>query len=77
METDDSVVISQGPCPSCPSSDAYTTYSDSHCFCFSCGHYEKGDSSQASQLPTYHTSKMVNYTGDFAMLRSRNITEET
>ena len=30
----------QGPCPACPSSDAYTTYEDGS-YCYSCGHSTK------------------------------------
>ena len=75
--SDDNQVISQGPCGSCTSSDAWTTYSDGGGFCFSCGHYEKGEGSQASQLPPNRIPKMVNYDGDFVALRNRKITEET
>lgn len=31
-----SKVISQGPCPHCNSSDAYTEYDDGHAYCYSC-----------------------------------------
>lgn len=39
-------VVSQGECPACGSSDAYTTYADGSTYCFSagCGHGEQGDS---------------------------------
>lgn len=74
---EENFVVSQGPCPSCTSSDAWTIYSDHGGYCFSCGHYEKGDSSKASQLPRNLPSKMVNYSGDFVSLRNRNINVET
>jgi len=34
-----SLVASQLPCPSCPSSDAYAEYDDGHGYCFSCQKY--------------------------------------
>ncbi len=39
--TNNSFVTGQGPCdqPGCKSSDAKTTYSDGHAWCFSCNHY--------------------------------------
>jgi len=77
FEDGDNYVVSQGPCPSCTSSDAWTLYADGGGYCFSCGHYQKGEGSQAPQLPRNRTSKMVNYSGDFIALRSRKITEET
>ena len=43
--TVDSKVVDQGACPDCSSSDAYTSYSDGHSFCFSCSTY-RHDSSQ-------------------------------
>lgn len=63
------------PCPSCTSSDAFAVYSDGGGYCFSCGHHEKGTGE--TQLQTPKLSKMVNYSGDFAGIRSRKITEET
>ena len=63
------------PCPSCTSSDAFAVYSDGGGYCFSCGHHEKGTGE--TQLHTPKLSKMVNYSGDFAGIRSRKITEET
>ena len=76
-QSDDNQVISQGPCPNCTSSDAWTLYSDGGGYCFSCGHYTKGDKETTSQLPSRTVSKMVNYSGDFVPLRNRKITEET
>ena len=74
--SDDNHVVSQGPCPNCTSSDAYTVYSDGGYHCFSCGYHGRGSSDEA-QLPRKTSSRMVNYSGDFAPLRSRKITEET
>lgn len=72
----ENVVISQGPCPSCTSSDAHTIYSDGGSYCFSCGYHTKGDGeTQLSNPP--RTTHMIQYDGDFAPLRKRKITEET
>ena len=74
MESEN-VVVSQGPCVNCTSSDAYTTYSDGGTYCFSCGHHTKGTGEQLK--PTTTSRRMIQYDGDFAPLRSRKITEET
>lgn len=34
-----SVILEQGACTNCTSSDAFTIYDDGHCKCFSCGHF--------------------------------------
>ena len=34
----ESNVISQGACPHCSSSDAYTEYDDGHAYCYSCNY---------------------------------------
>lgn len=73
----ENVVVSQGPCPSCTSSDAYTLYSDSGSYCFSCGYHTKGDGNQTIPTKSPTNRRMINYDGDFAPLRKRNITEET
>ena len=73
--TSENVVIHQGPCPSCTSSDAHTIYSDGGSYCFSCGYHTKGNGSTQStntQTPT----RMIQYDGDFAPLRKRNLSEE-
>jgi len=72
---EDSYVLHQGPCPSCTSSDAFTTYSDGHGFCFSCGHWAPGSSELTESTP--RSKPMITYTGDFARIPSRNISEET
>jgi twinkle protein len=35
-QTDSELVEAHLPCPLCPSSDAYSTYTDGHGYCFSC-----------------------------------------
>ena len=42
------VVQSRLPCPSCSSSDAYSSHSDGHGYCFSCG-YTSGEGSDQKQ----------------------------
>ena len=58
------------PCPSCSSSDAFAVYSDGGGFCFSCGHYRKGDGEE--ELTSHLTSRkrMITYEGDFARIPS-------
>ena len=73
--TSENVVISQGPCPSCSSSDAHTLYSDGGSYCFSCGYHTKGDGETKLSTPQT-TTRMINYDGDFAPLRKRNLSEE-
>jgi twinkle protein len=52
-EQEESVVVSQGPCDECGSSDAGTLYSDGHTHCYSCGHHTKGDDEAADgPVPT-------------------------
>ncbi len=48
--SEDSTVVSKGPCPDCGSTDNLTTYSDGHQFCFTpgCG-YKKGTRSTMDQ----------------------------
>ena len=77
MEHEGNVVIQQGPCPSCTSSDAHTLYSDGGSYCFSCGYHTKGEEG-VNIAPRRTTNRMaVNYSGDFGPLRKRKITEET
>ena len=64
------------PCPRCPSSDAFAVFSDGHGFCFSCNYYKPADG-DGSVIQTPRTYNPVNYDGEFAAIRSRNITEET
>jgi twinkle protein len=40
-----SSLVSKGPCPNCPSSDAYALYDDGHGHCFSCGVTVQSDES--------------------------------
>jgi twinkle protein len=75
-DPDDNTVISQGPCPSCTSSDAYTIYSDGGSYCFSCGHHTRGDGEAKSNHPQ-KTTRMINYGGEFGSLRTRKLNENT
>jgi twinkle protein len=71
----DNQFVRHEACPKCTSSDAFAIYSDGGGYCFSCGHHVKGD---GQSVPTTTTHKpMINYSGDFAGIRSRKITEET
>ena len=79
--TVESKVVDQGACPDCSSSDAYTSYSDGHSFCFSCSTY-RHDSSQEEghgivNTPLNNTVKpMTNNKGlhtDIPLIRLYNI----
>ena len=69
--------ISHQPCPKCSSSDAFAVYSDGGGYCFSCGHYRRGDRDGDLNTSTTTRLPMVNYEGDFAPIRSRGLSEET
>ena len=68
----DSEFVRHESCPSCSSSDAFSIYSDGHGYCFSCGHYQHGDG-EHSRPP----ASSIDYDGEFARIKSRNLTEET
>lgn len=76
LNTSDSEFVRHEPCPNCPSSDAYSLYSDGHGHCFSCGHHTPATGETLST--TSRTSgAAVQFGGDFARISSRNLTEET
>ena len=63
------------PCPSCGSSDALARYTDGHAHCFSCQHYEHGEGSTTTNH--HKQNKLMDFTGDFIPLKSRNLREDT
>ena len=63
------------PCPSCGSSDALARYTDGHAHCFSCQHYEHGEESTTTNH--HKQNKLMDFTGDFIPLKSRNLREDT
>lgn len=72
----DSTALSQGPCPHCPSSDAYTVYDDGHAHCFSCGVTDQ----KAGTFTKHEQKRKVNVTfvqGEVRALPKRGISEET
>jgi twinkle protein len=74
----ESEYLHKEPCPKCGSSDALARYSDGHAFCFSCGHYEKGDGEVSeTERPTTSKSKELIPVGEPADWGSRGITIET
>lgn len=75
MNSNENEFVRHEPCPECTSSDAFAIYSDGGGYCFSCGFHQKG-SSDTNLQPT-KVRRMVNYTGDFARLAKRRITEKT
>ena len=75
MNSTENEFVRHEPCPECTSSDAFAIYSDGGGYCFSCGYHCQGDGKPQSTTNTYR--RMVNYSGDFAGIRSRRLTEET
>ena len=52
MSNRTSSFVKHGPCDKCGSSDANSFYDDGHTFCYSCGHYEDGDSRTTDEQPS-------------------------
>lgn len=79
MENADSELIGKGPCPAadCGSSDAFASYSDGHGYCFSCGHYQKGEGETSPSHGTKRKRMADFVTGEVQALTARGITEET
>lgn len=70
MSTQSEVVQAHLPCPDCGSSDALTTYSDGHTYCFSCQSYNgENQDKKADDFIVKGTS--------IKALKSRGITEST
>ena len=76
MDSSANEFVRHEPCTACGSSDAFAVYTDGGGYCFSCGHYRKGN---GESVPTNNqgSKRMIQYSGDFGPLRSRKITEET
>jgi len=64
-----SKAISQGACPFCDSSDAFTLYDDGHGYCFSCGGYQHADKN--------NTETTAPVGGISQHIVERNISKET
>lgn len=75
MESEESTLLSKGPCEDCGSSDACATYSDGHTFCFSCGVYHHGDGTTSDAAPKARRADLV--PGTYMALSKRGITEDT
>lgn len=75
----ESSVVGQGPCPSCTSSDAFTTYSDGHGYCFSCQHYVHRTDGKTSITTTerYKVLDAELIQGEFKALGTRKISAAT
>lgn len=71
----DATFVAHGPCGSCGSSDANSTYSDMSQWCFSCETYTAGD--QEGPAPTRTKINTALIDGDYVDLRSRGLTEKT
>ncbi len=77
QHSNDSTVVGQGACPSCTSSDAFTTYSDGHAYCFSCTHYAHGVKTEGVHQERYRVLDDQLIQGDFKALTDRKISAET
>lgn len=64
--------VEHGPCEMCGSSDAKSTYSDGHAYCFSCQHYFPSDGGNS-----YMTSEKVGLQGEAHKLPKRGLSEKT
>lgn len=58
-EDEVTTIASHLPCPSCGSSDALSSYSDGHSYCFSCATYFHGDNEQPSEVAQPKTAGNV------------------
>lgn len=81
----ESTFVGHEPCPACGSSDAGARYSDGHLHCFSCSHYEPGDSNGSDNLrgdrndrgaPARQHSGLLT-DGETVALAKRRITDAT
>lgn len=75
----DSELIEHRACPSaeCGSSDAFAVYDDGHGWCYSCGHFEPGESGRSSPAPRTKTPSNLIQGGEVQRLKTREITAET
>jgi twinkle protein len=73
--SEESVLLTKGPCDSCGSSDANASYSDGHAYCFSCGALSQPE--DGTDRPARPKRAAGLLTGEVRGLRSRNITDET
>jgi twinkle protein len=73
------IVVSQGACPECSSSDAFTVYDDDSAHCFSCGHHvhAKGKVQSEKKGDTADGKNQPFYAGTYMPLTTRKISLET
>lgn len=64
-------------CPACPSSDAFSVYSDGHGFCFSCNHWQPPSDDSEQMLTPQTRSAAITYDGFHAPIKSRGLYEDT
>ena len=70
------VVQSHLPCPHCPSSDAYSTYTDGHGYCFSCGTYDPPQGNQEVARKVSKDKSLIQG-GEHKPLTKRKLTKKT
>ena len=71
----ESAFIEHGPCPTCGSSDALSTYDDGHTYCFSCHEFSPGERDSGSLRPTMHNGNLLR--GHAIRLRKRGLSSRT
>jgi len=82
--------IRHEPCPNCTSSDAFAVYADGGGYCFSCGHYRRGEGdkdlllqqtnpteSPFMSLHETESDRPVRYSGSFTRIENRKLSEAT
>lgn len=77
--SEESTLVSHGPCGVCGSSDANALYSDNHSFCFSCNAYSPADGAKGSRsAPSSTTDRglIPNLNGSIALTK-RAISQST
>lgn len=74
LESSSTLVKSHLPCPECGSSDALSTYSDGHSYCFSCSTHFNGSPQERDEAPYFpkDTSSLSKQT-----LAWRGVTKDT
>lgn len=78
--SDESELLTKGPCDECGSSDACATYSDGHSYCFSCQHYSAGEGGEGVPTPRNRKGPISDDllpVGEFRAIPARGLTEET
>lgn len=77
MTDTDSKFVKHVPCSACGSKDAGSLYTDGHVYCFSCGHYEHGDSDHQPTERKTMVKEDLKIPGSVASIQQRGIQSST